>query len=366
MATLAPLSFYRDCVARACAADKTSEPDAAAACGSHLHFSDVHIASSCLQKALRRGDEGAALAAARLLAKLDPERLWRRLTVCAFEDFGLVDVSVTARVTAVATSKSFRLVVGEERLIRYLITLLCEQPKDRRLDDLYALAKENHQPREAGPLGKIIAPLVHEASRLVVRCEHKVPGRSFHVLSSEACERALVEMGRAGMLGEGLYELCSLGLRRSRCLLPLLLPLALEASQQAGGLGEVHNESLPQAPLIAGVPAYAIDGFTRPGRAVLARLGQEEPRLGPWLRLFVPALRADFLHHLLFFAEGARSSPLVRDPLSEALRDHALSAGTKLSLPAAREAVALMGELLPSVHALRRSVFASTPSEELP
>jgi hypothetical protein len=69
---------------------------------------------------------------------------------------------------------------------------------------------------------------------------------------------------------------------------------------------------------------------------------------------------------LLFFAEGARSSPLVRDPLSEALRDHALSAGTKLSLPAAREAVALMGELLPSVHALRRSVFASTPSEELP
>jgi hypothetical protein len=69
---------------------------------------------------------------------------------------------------------------------------------------------------------------------------------------------------------------------------------------------------------------------------------------------------------LLFFAEGARASPLVRDPLSEALRDHALSAGTKLSLPAAREAIALMGELLPKVHALRRTLFQPSRMESLP
>ena len=38
-----------------------------------MQFSDVHIASSCLQKALRRGELSFAFAAAQFLLRRDPE-----------------------------------------------------------------------------------------------------------------------------------------------------------------------------------------------------------------------------------------------------------------------------------------------------
>src|ERR1700754_2051601 len=56
---------------------------------------DVHLASSCLQKALRRSDAVHAHLAAHSLLAMDPKRLWRRLVVIVFEDFGLTDLSLT-------------------------------------------------------------------------------------------------------------------------------------------------------------------------------------------------------------------------------------------------------------------------------
>ena len=88
---LGSLGFYRDCVAGELAdEDKPFEPNFSDA--ADCVFPDVHIASACLQKALRRGDARFALAAGEMLRISDPERLWRRLCVCAFEDFGLVDL----------------------------------------------------------------------------------------------------------------------------------------------------------------------------------------------------------------------------------------------------------------------------------
>src|SRR5215469_1424846 len=103
------------------------------------HLADVHLASSCLQKALRRGDRDFALGAAFALLRHDPERLWRRLSVGAVEDFGLANLELTARVVAAIASKPFRARVGERRILNHLIRQLCNSAKDRRLDDLYAL-----------------------------------------------------------------------------------------------------------------------------------------------------------------------------------------------------------------------------------
>ena len=41
---------------------------------------DKWLASSALQKAIRRGNEAEALSCARLLLNVDAQRLWRRLT----------------------------------------------------------------------------------------------------------------------------------------------------------------------------------------------------------------------------------------------------------------------------------------------
>ena len=364
---LASLQFYRDCVAAKLAEEKASaheDPVGRSAC----NFSDVHIASSCLQKALRRGELSFAFAAAQFLLRRDPERLWRRLCVCAFEEFGLVDLGVTARVVAVAASKAFRVVQGEERVLRYLLALLCDLPKDRRLDDLYgvgaAVVGEPGRLRslEQGPLASAIAPLVHEASRLIAACEQPVPRRSFRVVSNEACERALARMAGEGLVDEGLFELCAKGVKLSRCLLPVLLPLAITATEACGGLGEAISEPLRPVPLISGVPASAFDGFTRSGRDCLARLGSEEPKLKLLLQTVPAAKRLGYLRHLLFVAEGSRCSPLIHDEIADRLRLEAVADGMRPD--AVRAALTLMTELIPALHNLRRELAPASTSEE--
>src|SRR5258708_3628784 len=82
---------------------------------------DVHLASGCLQKALRRGDRTFAQASAQYLAKYDPDRLWRRLVVCAFEDVGLADLTIVSQVVAAVMSNSFRLRVGVVQTRHFLV-----------------------------------------------------------------------------------------------------------------------------------------------------------------------------------------------------------------------------------------------------
>ena len=110
---LRSLGFYRACVGK-----EITEAVSESSLGQpYAPFPDVYIASSCLQKALRRGDVFFAWGAARYLLRHDEPRLWRRLAVCAFEDFGIVDLTVTARVVAVCASPAFRLAQGRERVL---------------------------------------------------------------------------------------------------------------------------------------------------------------------------------------------------------------------------------------------------------
>ncbi len=328
----------------------------------HIVFPDVHLASACLQKALRRGELDVALTAARMLLRHDPERLWRRLAVCAFEDFGLSDLSVTARTVAVAAAKNFRIANGEDRVLGHVLALLCRTTRDRRLDDLYAsgtavFAEPEWASRFAArDGGQLVGSLIQDCARLIARCERPVPRRSFWSLSGAEAAAALEAMGRKGLLEGGLGELCGVGLRVSRCLLPLLLPLAIQATAAHGGPGHAVAVEVPAAPLVGTLPAYAIDGFTRVGRSVLGDLLRQSVELKALLAPLPARCHRDVLHHLLFFAEGGLASPLLIDPVSEALYGAALQCGTRLSDPAA--GVALMTSLLDEIHSLRAQRLA--------
>lgn len=374
---LAPLGHYRAVVK-----DEIAGPDGAADVrgNNQVAFTDVHVASSCLQKALRRGEGDVAFAAGCYLLRYDEARLWRRLVVCVFEDFGLCDLSVTAKVVAVVGSRSLRLVLGQERVLAWLIAKLCALPKDRRLDDLYALGT-GLQARRAGDVysfgrsglgggvpddvpGGINGGLIRRTARLIAHCERPVPRRSFRSLSVEACELALTQMAQEELCDRGLFELCLAGARLSRCLLPVLVPLAIDATDLSGGLGDAAAQALPAAPLLRGVPAYAFDGFTRVGRAILADLAKREALLQPVLAGLAAFARIDVLHHLLFFAEGARCVCLRSDRLSQGLHTDAVALGVRLPQPDADEAVGLMQSLLPRIHALRGASPLSQHQQE--
>ena len=60
------------------------------------------IASSALQKAIRRGDVALAQRAAFALHREDRSGIWRRLIAIAFEDVGPADLDVILETVAVA------------------------------------------------------------------------------------------------------------------------------------------------------------------------------------------------------------------------------------------------------------------------
>ena len=84
----------------------------------HLHHSptvavvplkcDRWIASSLLQKAIRRGEVELALRAACTLLTFDKNAIWRRLIIVAFEDVGAGDIDAVLETVFVATSSEWR------------------------------------------------------------------------------------------------------------------------------------------------------------------------------------------------------------------------------------------------------------------
>ena len=73
---------------------------------------DIFIASSVLQKSLRRGDGRYAQSAAARLLKDDPARFRRRLVAITFEDFGVTDFDLSQEITAAAADRRWRRMVG--------------------------------------------------------------------------------------------------------------------------------------------------------------------------------------------------------------------------------------------------------------
>lgn len=70
----------------------------------------------------------------------------------------------------------------------------------------------------------------------------------------------------------------------------------------------LHKGTLtPEVRNIEGLPGYAFDGYTRPGRVALMTLARQDRRLASLLaHLPTAKARMDALTNLLFAVEGAR------------------------------------------------------------
>ena len=101
------------------------------------------IASSALQKAIRRGDIAIAQRAAFALHREDRPATWRRLIAIAFEDVGCADINVVVETVAVATSSNWRAAHGEEEVLASIVNRLALAPKDRSADYLMWVAAEH-------------------------------------------------------------------------------------------------------------------------------------------------------------------------------------------------------------------------------
>lgn len=330
--------------------------------GPGLPTNDPFVATSVLQKAIRRSDREPAMAAGRSLYDIDRVRLWRRLSIIAFEDFGLSDLDLTATIVAAACAKSWRKgLVDETDLVALIVDRLLETPCDRSLDRLYALAiairssfvfRESFAGRSAG-----FRELMERVYGVIRRCERRVPGQAFWGLQAKVCDEALLAMVGMGTIQELELDICLEGRKASQCALPVLLPLLKSASRPYRPDREVVHHKLEPSPMVGGIPAYALDARTRAGKFVLGMLLHGDRELSRIMSYSRARDSIGALASLLFLVEGGRCAREVSDALSEEIKDVATGCLTGLSRPLIDAAAARLMTLLPLLDKLRERAW---------
>lgn len=332
-----------------------------------IELADPFLATSMLQKSLRRADVQNAKYAGIALLRIDPNRLWRRIAIVAFEDFGLSNLDLTASVVAAASSKAWRgRNGGDEHVLALIIEHLLGTPRDRRVDETYMLAVAlNRLPSPKATLSGSVASkglqeLLLSALTTVRQCEHSIPFRGIRSVLAGPSDGVIAQSSASDEDGALLAEVCSQGRKTSQCLLPVLLPLLKAATLKAdAATSTVIYRSTPPVVMIDGIPSYTFDGFTRPGRAALSKLGWYDRNLAKLLStLHTPSERTAALVNLLFVAEGGVCTTELSDPLYNELKVHSAGCWSGLSGNALADGVATMSEAIPALNEFRRLVVA--------
>src|SRR6266567_8154092 len=104
---------------------------------------DRWIASSLLQKSIRRGEVELAQRAACTLHAFDRSAIWRRLVVIVCEDVGVGDIDALLETLLAATSIDLRRQRGEASVLGAVVRRLAEAVKDRSGDYLACAAADH-------------------------------------------------------------------------------------------------------------------------------------------------------------------------------------------------------------------------------
>ncbi len=274
---------------------------------------DRWLARSALQKAVRRGDAGIAIAAAQKLLNEPGARVWRDLAIIAMEDCGSGNIAGLRVAVSLALNREHRrsLPGGEARAVALLAADLskgrhCQAACDLLLNVLHepALKLERAAAVEQGP----------EQLALRLR-EYGAP--------TEAGVAALALGGRLS-LGQKIREpdavfhayadgehalYCDLARRAWKATgneMALLLPPVLGSRD-----GEVFtDDSIPCGVERNGIPTYAVDQFTRLGRLAAGQFLVCDPELAAMLTGagFGRAASVKCVGDLVFLLEGTAAA----------------------------------------------------------
>jgi hypothetical protein len=242
---------------------------------------DRWIASSLLQKSIRRSETQLALRAAFRLSAFDRSYTWRRLLIIAFEDVGAAEPNAVIETVAIATSPKWRSRRGEKASLAYAVARLAEAPKDRSADYLISAA-ETHP-----SLGDIREACLRydlaDRLRIVGDLSQPLPARALALWLSSGIEAYKAPRACAGDLSQLSRVLVKLGAReelvssmilaakRTREPMVVLVPL-IWLESRLDRLAKICSEVVLESPVLNGIPMYALDMHTRLGQAAIQKL----------------------------------------------------------------------------------------------
>ena len=326
------------------------------------------VAMSAMQKAIRRGREDLALSAAATLLRDAPDKLWRRIGCIAYEDIGVASLEAVGLATVALGGKQVRAALGGEWAVASCVVAeLSRAPKCRAADDLL-MACELHpayaEARAELPdltTRDLIAVATGEAPvhvRALALWYALGTDRRRSSLANRRGEPRLVfdYLCEAGW-PHSIVEIAREGFRRTgEMLCPFVALLSCEQRQAT----QIESDELPPEDMIGDVPSWALDVYTREGRAAFARFLQTDALAARWVRRNVsPARRVSFLGHIVFRVEGGLVANRMRWPLAEELRRQVDVECSGRGCPDATEILELLRDDIPRLNEARAAVMGA-------
>jgi hypothetical protein len=321
------------------------------------------IAMSLLQKAIRRGRTDIALQAAATLLLNTPDKLWRRVGGISFEDIGVADLETVGIVTAALGGKRMRGSLGNEWSVASLIIeAMAAAPKCRAADDL--LMSVERQPALADARQNLPALANDQLRRFILGCAplQERATALWYLLGTDRRPSKHLAMRRGepafafdllDELGAPLtaVALAREGFRKTREVLCPYVGLLMVDERPAG---LVEDDAFPPETMIGSIPSWALDQYTREGRAAFASFLRTGCQTARRLCSQVPVgRRLDVLGGLVFAAEGGLLKKRLRWSLGDELRRQVDTECHGMEAPAAAELLDLVWTDMPVLNRVR-------------
>ncbi len=298
-------------------------------------LSDAYTSSSLLQKAIRRGDADLALLAAEKLLPKRGKGIWRRLLAIAFEDVGVANVALLARVLNLAEAQLIDRGLPVSRGLTNAVEALAQSPKSRSADHLICSARHSYQtksitsramlsdlPAVLGVAGDPSQPLIERMAAIEDAC-----GRNERGACAARLERLSALKCVLPTEVHDAIDLSSRGFNLLKDGIALPLPLLVSASLEVDHERNISWPEMPSVDYVNGIPAWVWDKHTSIGKRAFKRLVSESKPVARCLHHYVSPE-----HHLGsvcmagFYLDAAPVSFRFDWPGSEALEDAGLKA----------------------------------------
>ncbi|WP_299878429.1 hypothetical protein [uncultured Sulfitobacter sp.] len=317
----------------------------------------VWQAMSMLQKAIRRNDSHRTAVATSTLLNLDAERFWRRLGVIAFEDVGVSNLPLVYAVTAALAGKRVRGEFGgDTRVAMALAQCLANSAKNRSADDLLCIRDQHPDARD----------MQHEFQRIPTERLRSIFVGCPEVLAQASAAKIIaarspkphisveVELLENAGAAPAAIALFVQGKARVRNDLPFLVALL---TLQNGLRSPNPDDVLPAEIEFAGMPGWALDMFTREGKAAIRRLLAHDNALSQYIRRSFPSAgRTQLLGEAIFRVEGGLLRKRQDGALGQQLRQIMELECMGIHPHQAREVLRLTSSNLELLNSLRRQV----------
>ncbi|WP_340287421.1 hypothetical protein [Sulfitobacter pontiacus] len=327
------------------------------------------VASSLLQKAIRRGHLPAARSAGRFLLEMKREHLFRRLNAIAAEDIGLGDIQTLAITAACLASAKVRRDLGGDVVVAdYLIRRMVDARKSRAADDL--LMAVERWPKLNDDRARFAAMTDDRLRQIVLGCPSldRKALALWYLIGTRRCPSSQLPM-RVGNPTLAFETMAEMGVsptklqivkenftKTANMLSPFVALLSLENGVVATGL---RDDPTPVETRINGVPSWAFDMYTRPGRAALRRLLIWNAGMAAWAGDFLPRSgRIQIVGEILFRIEGQCLHRRAVGSIAVELQRRWQLECSGLSDDALTFGLVALGDAMPELNAIRAEVVA--------